>query len=145
MRGEPLARLIDAAYNYKAKRQKRVNIATVIREVMANIEQDLRFRYVKFSAAYNDLLSEALRRTDHTELIERIPPIPLFLEMGACSRTMISLVGMGLSRTSASILTDRAVNKDMARPEVEKWLRHQDLEAMGLSGIVFRETKRLVV
>lgn len=144
MRGEPLARLIDEAYAFKLKRHPRAKIGTTIREVMANVEQDLRFRYVKYSAAYIDLLSEALRRSNQPELVERIPPIPLFLELGACSKTMVSLVGLGLSRTSAGILTDHAVNKDMTRPEVERWLRQQKLEAMSVSGIIIREIRRLL-
>lgn len=145
MRGEPLARLIDEAYKYKLKKHKRVKIATVIREVLARVEQDLRFRYVKYTSAYNDLLFEALVRTKNESLVENIPAIPLFLELGASSKTMVNMVGLGVSRTSAGILTEFATNKEMSRPEVERWIQKQDWEALGISAVVLREIKRNVL
>lgn len=145
MRGDPLPLLIDGAYNYKKSKQKRnPKIATVIREVLANIEQDLRFRYVKYVTCYNDLLAEALEQTGHSELRTRIPGIALFLELGASSRTMVNLLGLGLSRTAAGIVTERAINKDMTRPEAELWLRSQNWDMADVSPVVLREIHHLL-
>jgi DEAD/DEAH box helicase len=144
MRGDPLAQLIDDALAYKRRTRKRPpKVATVIREVLASVEQDLRFRYVKFTSCYNDLLAEALRREGHQALVARIPGIPLFLELGASSKTMVNLVGMGLSRTAAGLVTEVAVNKDMSRNEVERWLPRQNWEAAGISSVVLRELQRV--
>jgi superfamily II DNA/RNA helicase len=145
MRGEPLARLIDDAYRYKQESESgSVQIANVIRDVMAKIEQDLRFRYVKYTNCYNDLLKEALKQTGHEELIESIPPISLFLEIGASSYTMINLVGLGLSRTAASIIAARADNENMSMPEVEEWLSSHNWEAISVSSIILREIRRVL-
>jgi hypothetical protein len=145
MRGDPLPMLIEDAFQYKQKKRRRpIKIATVIRDVMSDVEQDVRFRYVKYVSCYNDLLSEALEQAGYTELRTRIPSIPLFLELGASSRTMVNLIGLGVSRTAAGILTDKAVNKEMTRPDAEQWLRAQNWETSDVSGIVVRDVLRIV-
>lgn len=110
---------------------------------MKNIEQDLRFRYVKYASCYNDLLQEALNKTGNESYTGSIPPIPLFLELGASSKTMVSLIGWGLSRTTAKILTDKAQNKNMGRREILIWLKRQNLEALDVPGICIKEIYRI--
>ena len=143
MRGEPLRRLIDGAYEYRQSKQRRVNIATVIRDVFRDVEKQLRFRYVKYTACYNDILTEALRRTGYVELSAHIPSIPLFLEIGASSRTMMNLVGLGFSRTAAAVITEKAVEKDMDREAVRKFLSEQNWGALGLSPVLMKEVERV--
>lgn len=144
MRGEPLPRLIDESYNYKVKSSPKARIGTTIRKVLDDIENDLRFRYVKFTSCYVDLLKAALRSTGKDGLIESIPAVPLFLELGASSRTMISLIGLGMSRTSAGIVVDFATNDEMDRVEAGAWLRRQDWNAFDISRIVRREIREIV-
>jgi len=143
MRGEPLRRLIDGAYEYRQSRQRTVRIATVIRDVFRDVETDLRFRYVKYTSCYNDLLAEALRRTGYAELTAHIPSIPLFLEIGASSKTMVNLVGLGFSRTAAAIITTTAAEKDMNRETTQGFLRRQNWEALGVSPVIRKEIERL--
>jgi hypothetical protein len=145
MRGDPLPMLIEDAFQYKqSKRKRAIKIATVIRDVMSDIEQDIRFRYVKYVSCYNDLLSEALEQTGFSELRTRIPGIPLFLELGASSRTMVNLIGLGVSRTAAGILTGKAANKEMTRPQAEQWLRTRNWETLDVSAIVLRDVVRII-
>ena len=59
---------------------------------------------------YNDLLTYVIRSGNITEELPGIPPLHLYLELGACSGTTISLIGMGISRTNAAILTKLATN-----------------------------------
>ncbi len=140
MRGDALVRLIDDAYQYQVKhRQRAPSIATVIRQVLSDIEQDLRFRYVKYMSCYNDILAQALRDCDFEDLVLSIPPIPLFLELGASSKTMVSMIGMGLSRTTAVVLSRIVVDKNMDRKQVMEWLKQRDLETLDISPICIRE------
>lgn len=144
MRGEPLRSLIDGAYKYRQSKQRRVNIATVIRNVFRDVENELRFRYVKYMACYNDLLSEALRRTNNEGLSPHIPSIPLYLELGACSRTMVNLVGLGFSRTAAAVINEVAVEKDMDREATEKFLTEQNWVGLGMSPLLMKEMERVM-
>jgi superfamily II DNA/RNA helicase len=145
MRGDPLPELISDAYAYRQKVQKKgePNIATVIRSVMSDIESDLRFRYVKFLGCYIDILRQALNDTGNEKYIASIPSLPLYLELGASSKTMVSLVGMGLSRTTAGVIARKAANPSMGPSEVEEWLLKQNLEGLGISGICIREVEKL--
>jgi len=146
MRGDSLKRLIDDAYEYERRKtpNRTIRIATIIRNVIGNIENELRFRYVKYMSCYIDLLVEALSRSGHEESIERIPSIPLFLEVGASSNTMVNLISLGFSRTAATVLARRAVNESMAILELEQWLRNQNWENSGISSIILRELRRIL-
>lgn len=145
MRGDPLPRLISDAYEYKKKQAKRgiPSVGPVIRQVMSDIEHDLCFRYVKYTRCCLDLLQYALHQTGNGALARRIPSIPLYLELGASSGTMVSLIGLGLSRTTSGILAEKAANKDMDTRQAETWLLRQNLEGMGVPGICIREVEKL--
>jgi hypothetical protein len=145
MRGDPLPLLISDAYEYKKKHARRrpPSIASVIRQVMSDIEQDLCFRYVKYTRCYLDLLKHALDQTGNGSLESRIPSIPLFLELGASSKTTVSLIGLGLSRTTSGILAEKAVNTEMDTRQAEAWLQRQNLEGMGVPGVCIREVEKV--
>ncbi len=137
--------LIDDAYQYKLKNSRREpSIATVIRQVLSNIEQDLCFRYVKFTSCYNDILALVLRDCGNEDLIMSIPPIPLFLELGASSKTMVSMIGMGLSRTTAVVLSRIVVDKNMDRKQVMEWLKRSNLETLDISPLCLREVHEML-
>lgn len=146
MRGEPLRRLIDDAWRRRQQEARRqVTIGPVIRTLMENIEQGLRFRYLRYSSCYIDLLKLALSETKQEEWIERIPSIPLYLELGACSETMVNLIGIGLSRITAGIIAEKAVNKEMGRSEVLEWLKRQNLRALNVPSVCIREVQELLL
>jgi len=144
MRGDPLPELITDAIEYRRKTKTREpNIATVIRTVMSDIETDLRFRYVKYLGCYIDILRQVMRDTGNDSYVASIPTIPLYLELGAASKTMVSLVSLGLSRTTAGIIASKAANPGMGQAEAEDWLLKQNLEGMGISGVCIREVEKL--
>ena len=92
-----------------------------------------------------DLLKFALSETKEEEWVERIPSIPLYLELGACSDTMVNLIGIGLSRITAGIITERAVNKELGRSEVLEWLKRQNLRALNVPSVCIREVEELLL
>jgi hypothetical protein len=145
MRGDPLPELISSAYEYKKKQQKKgtPNISTVIRNLMGDIENELRFRYVKFVGCYTDILRLVLNDTGNTQFLESIPGIALYLELGASSKTMVSLISLGLTRTTAGIIASKAANPGMSPSEAEDWLLKFNLEAAGVPGICIREIDKL--
>ncbi|MBT2668972.1 hypothetical protein J7J00_26645 [Bacillus sp. ISL-4] len=66
MRGQSFSELIHDAYKFKSKNMKgKPNISTVIRDVMSNIEKQLRFRYVKYFSCYLDILRYTLDQTNN--------------------------------------------------------------------------------
>lgn len=147
MRGSTYSDLIQARIDYKDGKRKRgqSNVNTVARELFEDIEFSLRFKYVKFSKCYNDLLSCVLKELHEEQYEASIPPLHLFLELGGSSGTMISLMGMGLSRTAAAQVVPSMISTSMKREEIEAWLKHTNLNALGLPKSVLSEIEQVLI
>lgn len=149
MRGRPLFEMID--FQLKWQRTKAVEkghtghipAGDTIKRVMKQIEEQLRFKYVKFVSCYIDLLRLAAQAEKGIEL-QDIPPIPLFLELGACSGTMIGCMDLGLSRIAAREITELLDNRDLDSVIVKKRLKSISNGRLAmLSPLVTQELKRL--
>ncbi|MBN3853941.1 DEAD/DEAH box helicase [Paraburkholderia sp. Ac-20340] len=128
MRGRSLYDMIDFQLKWtRIQAQKDgydglVPAGNTIKRVMKQIEEQLRFKYVKFVACYIDLLKLAAKAESGVELND-VPPIPLFLELGACSGTRIGCMDLGMSRIAAREVTDIWESKDQDRGSVKKQWR----------------------
>ncbi len=143
MRGEPLPQIIDTSYDFKVRSGNTPNIASVIRSTLTEVENDLRFKYVRLFSCYNAVLSDVLKDNDLEDLVSSIPPIPLYLELGACSTTMISLMGVGLSRYTSGKVNGLTRRADMSATEVKDWLRSRDIEALDLPNALYAKSEGL--
>ena len=112
--------------------------------MLEEIEDALRFRYVRLSSCYNAVLEYALKNLGYPQAATKIVPLPLFLEIGASSGSMVSLMSLGLSRISASRLTEFTTRKNMNRDEAFDWLRAQNLDVLDLSPIMAEEIRTIV-
>ncbi len=144
MRGEPLPSIIDAAIKYHKGKGKKRSDRTVIREVLTDIERDLRFKYVNLLGCYCSILKEALVATGHEGHVAKIPALPLYLELGAASQTMIQFIGLGLSRHTSSRLAGLTINRDMDHATAKRFLTTINPQTVGLSPYVMSELKRVL-
>lgn len=144
MKGEPLPSIIDNKIDFLRSRGKNPSISTVIRDTLSEVEQDIRFKYVRLFSCYNAVLGAVLIKNSLQSQISSIPPIPLFLEVGACSPTMISFMGLGLSRYTAGKLQTLPRRADMSQADARIWLQRQDIEALDLPAASIKEIKRMV-
>jgi hypothetical protein len=147
MRGVSYSQLLQDQINYKKQKKKThqdPNVNTEARLLFKKIDSDLRFEYVKFTKCYNDLLNYVITESQIQEDIPALPPLHLYLELGACSGTTISLIGLGMSRTSAALLSDFATNTSMNEDEVQEWLEKFNYEAFGVPETVISEAKRII-
>ncbi|MBN2971773.1 DEAD/DEAH box helicase [Roseomonas aeriglobus] len=149
MRGEGLPDLIEYQINRDGERviaeraaggrpRGRAS-ATIIRTMLQNIESGVRYKFVRQMACYNSVLRQVLIELGETHAATHIPAIPLFLEVGASSGTMLTFIDLGLSRISARLLQSKATNYDMNPEQALDWLRRQDLSAGSLPPVVLRE------
>lgn len=145
MKGEPLPQIIDGSFAYKRRQGQNPNIATTIRETLNEVERDLRFKYVRLFSCYNAVLDLVLRDNKLDGLVSSIPSIPMYLEVGACSPTMVSFMGLGLSRYTAGKLRQLPRKTDMSQAEARAWIKRQDLDALNLPDASVREIRRMVV
>ena len=146
MRGMTYSELLQSRIDFNNKTRKRgeADPNTEARGLFDDIETALRFRYVKYTRCYLDLLEHALTVTENEEAIPSIPPIYLFLELGACSNTMMSLIGLGVSRTTSSLLSEKAPRTDMDTKAVKNWLSGMSLNNFELPTALKDEVKALV-
>lgn len=145
MRGDSLKTLIDASVEYKIGKTKKdkdtVNYGTIIRTLMTQVETELRFQYVRYTTCY----LEVLRYAFAVRKIERrgeMPNLPLHLELGAASTTMISCLELGMSRIAAQEASDAMQNTNMTPAAVRVWISRVPLQG-SLSPLVVREFVRL--
>jgi hypothetical protein len=117
MRGHSLARLISARISYYEKKGP-VNVATMIRAVMDDVEQIARFEAPKYLACYLDVLKFHLDQIDKADLAAEMPDLTMMLELGVSRDTELALMGLGLSRTSAIALSGVIVADDLSREQV---------------------------
>lgn len=140
MRGDPLPRIIDNALAQEPGKNSR----RVIRDTLTTIEKVVRFEIVRLMSCYCAVLLRVLEDVGFPELVRSVPPIPLYLEVGASDRSMISFMGLGLSRVTAAILNDATANKAMSIEEARAWLRSTSLEAYDLSSLLSEEVRRVI-
>jgi hypothetical protein len=143
MRGEPLPKIIDEAIKYHKSQGKSRSNRTVIRDVLTDVESDLRFRYVNLLGCYTSVLKQALKDSHYGDYIPRVPALTLYLELGAASQTMIHLMGLGLSRHTANVVSRESINKEMDARAAKAFLRRVDPEAIGLSPYLVSEVNRV--
>lgn len=164
MQGYSLARLISANYEYwkdkalkdakkKAKEDgvelapdavvEGKSIAIVIRNTMADIEEFARFSFVKYSSCYIDVLIHYFGESNQTDLIASIPSLHTWLEFGASSKTQISLISIGMSRTTAIELGEYITFDNFDRDACILWLKNTNLEGLEMSPILRREVERV--
>ena len=143
MKGDPLPVLIDSAIQYNRRVGGSKSTAGIIRDTMENVEDDLRFRYVKFFTCYNAILAFALEQRGMEQYISAIPNVPLFLEMGGSSGAMINLMALGLSRTTAESLSDYITDKEMTLEQARLWIRGRNFAQLDISPICVREAEQL--
>jgi hypothetical protein len=137
MKGTPYPQLIRKSQEkYPTKA-----LPTIVREIMETIEIQLRFRAVQRTKCYIDLLRHAFEANNLAALVPSIPAIPLYLELGACSNTMVNLIGLGLSRTTAGLLNTRAANRGMDRGQCIAWLRGENWESSDLPKVCINEVR----
>ncbi|NEY92011.1 DEAD/DEAH box helicase [Tabrizicola oligotrophica] len=139
MLGLPLPQIIDEQISRNASKPVR----TTIRNTLDLIESDIRFQAVRLFGCYSALLVYALDSAGMVDMVSSIPSLPLYLEIGASDKTMISFISLGLSRVTAMKLNEMSARKDLDSAGALQWLRTQPLEALGLSPILLAEVRAI--
>jgi superfamily II DNA/RNA helicase len=137
MSGFPVPQIIDD----QIKRQRAKDIRTTIRDTLNLIETEIRFQSVRLFGCYTALLVHALDSAGMMDLASSIPTLPLYLEVGASDKTMISFISLGLSRVTAMKLNDLSARKDLDVAGALQWLRTRPLETLGLSPLLLAEVQ----
>ncbi len=143
MRGYHLARIIEGNIRYHKNKNDNKNTAAIIRDTMRDIEEYARFKFVKFSSCYIDLLKVFFLRLGREDLNKKISDLNLWLEFGVSQKTQISLMSMGFSRTAAIALSDYISSDEYSVKECKRWLFDREIKELDLSHIILREIEQI--
>ncbi|WP_042196283.1 DEAD/DEAH box helicase [Paenibacillus camerounensis] len=145
LRGWSLSRIIDRNWRYwNNKIGKTKKLDAVIRDTMRDLEEYARFKFLKYSSCYNDILQFYLESINQAKLAEEVPQLKLWLEFGASQKTQISLMALGMSRTSAVMISEYITSDSFEPEDCLKWLRSMDVEVLGFSPIVVAEILKVL-
>lgn len=144
MQGMPIRDLVKARLEYKNIPDEEKIVNEEIRDLFREIEDELRYRYVKYTSIYLQVLSVILKEKGEIETAEKLLPLHTFLEFGASDRVLINLMCLGLSRTSA-ILLKRTVSlsSDMTLQQCKRYLDAINLARIAIPAICKAEISRM--
>jgi hypothetical protein len=146
MRGRPLPALIKARIKYERSKKsasEETVVAAAIRNTMRDVEQFARFEAPKYLTCYLDIL---LQFIDSSKADVRLPDIDLemMLEMGVSRPTELSMMTLGLSRSSAVALEPNVLDDALDREGALEWLRKADLGDYDLPALVVAEIEAVL-
>lgn len=143
LKGYSLAAMIRKNIEYHRARRKSYRLPVLIRHTMELVEQMARFRAPKYLSAYVDVLYGHLRAIGRADLIDAELDIGTQLEFGVSSRTLLSLMELGLSRMTAVALYEKIARDDLSQEACVAWTieRDAEFEGMGIPAIILREVR----
>lgn len=144
MRGYGLARIISDNIKWNKAHDKSKKLASIIRDTMREIEEFARFRFLKYTTCYLDILKYYFELTNNIEAIKKIPQISLWLEFGASKATQISLMSMGFTRTAALELSDLIVAEDYDKVKCMAWFSQNNVHSMDISPTILQEVDKVL-
>lgn len=143
MRGYPLARLIQDRIEYLKKKKDKQTETTTIRDVMKDVEETARYQAPRLLSCYNDILIWYYQSIEREDLVQNIQDLSIYLEMGLNQQTQLSLVEMGMSRTSAVLLSELITDDKFTVEDCVKWLSENEWQLGDMPALVIREIKEV--
>ena len=98
----------------------------------------------KIFIPYVEILNMHLVAIGREDLIDHDVDIGTQLEFGVSSRTLLSLIELGLSRVSAVALYERIARDDLSKEDCVAWVSERDtqFEGMEIPAIILRGNLR---
>ncbi len=98
--GKPIGEMLSDRVSFVRRSEPDSSASPLIRALLKLIEQEVRYKLVKYFAAYEDLLEFALAKRGHEKKMP-IAPYHIYLEFGPSDQVSLSLMALGLSRFTA--------------------------------------------
>ncbi|WP_439366029.1 DEAD/DEAH box helicase [Bradyrhizobium sp. DASA03005] len=148
LKGYSLSAIIRARIAYYEKHGIPYQNPKVIRDTMEMVERIARFTAPKYLAAYMDVLKHYLAEIGKLDLLQTNQlDVGVALEFGVSTRTLLSLMELGLSRMSAVAISEKIVLDSLGREEVRSWIEEHNAELDGLEipAIILREIRKKIL
>lgn len=144
MRGSSLKELVANKIKFANMGGNVGKINDAIRGLFSDLEDELRYKYVKYTRLYSDVLRAILIERGLTEEAETLLPLHLFLEYGAANQTLINLMAIGLSRTSALLFKSfLSLPDNLNTSECHGYMERVNIDRTSLPAVCKAEINRL--
>lgn len=143
LKGFSLAEIIKRNIEWHRRNGRSFKLPGLIRDTMELVEQIARFQAPKYFSAYMDILHMHLRAIGRDDLIDQDLDIGTQLEFGVSSRTLLSLMELGLSRMSSVALYEKIARDDLSKEDCLAWVAERDgeFDGMDIPAIILREVR----
>jgi hypothetical protein len=139
MRGLPLGQIIGRRITYMEEHNRVYELQALIRDTMKDVEETARFKAPKYLSAYLDVLRFHLERIGRLDLFPTNLRFDLYLEFGVATRTLLSLIGIGLSRASAVALNEFLADDQLTEEQLLRQLGTGQWRLYDMPGAIKRE------
>jgi replicative superfamily II helicase len=144
MKGSSLKELIRNKLERENLGGDVTKINKTIRELFDDLESELRYKYVKYTRIYLDVLRAVLIERGMIRESQSLLPLYLFLEYGAANETLINLMALGLSRTSALLFKAYlSLRDDLNLAQSQNYISSVNLERTSLPALCKAEITKL--
>jgi hypothetical protein len=144
MRGWPLSRIINENKKWHDSKNRKSTLPKLIRDTMRDVEEISRFYVPKYLSAYMDVLKLYLEEIGQSNLYPSDLDFDLYLEFGVSTKTLISLISLGLSRASAIALNEFIGNSELSEDELILWFAEGRYDKFDLSALIKKEVRRML-
>lgn len=144
LRGYGLAHIISDNIQWHRKNGSNKSISAIIRDTMREIEEYARFRFLKYTSCYIDILKLFFEAKGDYESIAKIPQMSLWLEFGASKTTQITLMAMGFTRTAALEFSELMVDENFDKQKCLWWFSVNDIYSLDLPSSIVAEAERII-
>lgn len=145
MRGWSLSQMIASRWDYELSLERPRTLDTTIRNVMSDIEKYARYEIPKYIHCYQDILFLFANQHGVGDEVADSPDIAMMLELGVSRGSDVSMLALGLSRTSTVLIRNRVVRDDLTPDECLEWLRENGELLNDLPRAVLSEIRQLVI
>lgn len=144
MKASDLREIITRTIKHNESIGEAKSVALTVRSLLEEINRFVSFKFVRDIRAYLDILRYEMSRQGMEDERDKLRPVDIYLECGAYQAQVLSLLVLGLSRSTAIELADTGILGRTATPEA--WLvllRTQGLSRLTgrLSALALRELR----
>jgi hypothetical protein len=141
LKGYSLATIIRNRIDYQKRNGRTYKLPNLIRDTLEIVEQTARFKAPKYLSSYVDVLNHHLVEIERSDLVDEEFDIGVALEFGVSSKTLLSLMELGLSRMTAVELYEKIAVDDLDRNGCLAWIRRYspEFEGMNIPNLITKE------
>lgn len=144
MSGQPIKTMIQNELDFKGPN---ADVNDIARTILGLVEYEIRYKFLKYSMCYLDILAYYFKISQNESLIDSIPPnFKLQLEFGLATKTQFGLLQLGFSRFASIELSGLLPSNDMNTEQIAQFLVRFDpatISTKALAGEYKKVIKRL--